>query len=371
MIKLTKKSDEQFRNELYEINKDLIPLEPYINSKEKIKIKCICCGNVFSSSPSNLLASHGCSICARKSRHDTQCMTKNIFKSRLDKIQPNLVLLSDYYNSYTKVRVRCKICGNEYNAFPNNLLRNYGCKQCYRNNHKPRSRDEFIGRVNEINDAFYIGEDYINGKELCSITCKICGYERSVIPNLFLSRGCRCPKCDGNIKITPNEYRDFVYNKNKDIIVVSDYITVKDKLLYKCDICGKRWNETPEVFRARDFRCKFCQRQYSKLEYEIQNNLIKFGVDFEEQKTFDNLLGVGNRKLSYDFFVPSKNLLIEAQGLQHYKPIKYFGGEKKFKIQKEHDSRKRTFAKNNGFDLIEISQKDYNRIPEILNENIS
>ena len=48
------------------------------------------------------------------------------------------------------------------------------------------------------------------------------------------------------------------------------------------------------------------------------------------------------------------NLLIEYQGIQHFKPIDTFGGEERFKYQQEKDNIKRAFAKENNIKLIEI-----------------
>ena len=31
-----------------------------------------------------------------------------------------------------------------------------------------------------------------------------------------------------------------------------------------------------------------------------------------------------------DFYIPSKNIAIECQGIQHFRPIEKFGGEKEF-----------------------------------------
>lgn len=79
--------------------------------------------------------------------------------------------------------------------------------------------------------------------------------------------------------------------------------------------------------------------------------------------------------LSFDFHIPSVNLLIECQGEQHYRP-KNFGGcskelaEKNFKIQQYHDLLKRKFAKENGIDLLEISFKDFHNIGNILEKKI-
>ena len=96
------------------------------------------------------------------------------------------------------------------------------------------------------------------------------------------------------------------------------------------------------------------------------NNKIKY----QSQKKFDTLLGLKNGHLSYDFYIESFNLLIEAQGIQHEKPIELFGGEEQFKIQQEHDRRKREYAENNGYRLLEIWYYDYDNIDEILDEFI-
>ena len=58
------------------------------------------------------------------------------------------------------------------------------------------------------------------------------------------------------------------------------------------------------------------------------------------------------RKLSYDFYIPSKNLLIEYNGEQHYKSIKHFGGRKMFLLQKHHDWLKRKYAKKKWYHFV-------------------
>ena len=51
-------------------------------------------------------------------------------------------------------------------------------------------------------------------------------------------------------------------------------------------------------------------------------------------------------------------------------PVEYFGGEKQFKIQKEHDLRKREYAKKNGIKLIEIWYTDIKNIDNILDRKL-
>ena len=116
---------------------------------------------------------------------------------------------------------------------------------------------------------------------------------------------------------------------------------------------------------------KSCGCMKSHGEYYISTYLLSNSINFEKQKKFSDLLGVGGGNLSYDFYLPQYNLLIEYQGEQHFKPYKIFGGEEQFAIQQEHDRRKREYAKDNGYRLLEISYKDYNNIDNILTKAIN
>lgn len=54
-----------------------------------------------------------------------------------------------------------------------------------------------------------------------------------------------------------------------------------------------------------------------------------------------------------DIHIPSKNIGIEYNGEQHYKPIDWFGGNKGFLNQQKRDEKKRELCKTNGLTLIE------------------
>ncbi len=85
------------------------------------------------------------------------------------------------------------------------------------------------------------------------------------------------------------------------------------------------------------------------------------------QKTFERLIGLGGGLLSYDFYLPNYNMLIEYQGEQHEHYVKGFHSSKKiFEKQQEHDRRKRVYAKNNTINLLEIWYWDFDNIYNIL-----
>ena len=87
------------------------------------------------------------------------------------------------------------------------------------------------------------------------------------------------------------------------------------------------------------------------------------------------MLGAGGGQLSYDFAMSDKKygyILIEYNGIQHYEANDYFGGEEKFKIQKEHDRRKRDYAKKHGYKLITIkyTYDTYESVEEYLDKEL-
>ena len=108
---------------------------------------------------------------------------------------------------------------------------------------------------------------------------------------------------------------------------------------------------------------------------EIEEILKNENINYTIQKTFDGLVGVGNTKIRYDFYLPKHNLLIEYQGIQHEKPIDFSGrGEdfaiKCFENQQEHDNRKREYAKKNNIKLLEIWYYDFENIENILKSHL-
>lgn len=105
----------------------------------------------------------------------------------------------------------------------------------------------------------------------------------------------------------------------------------------------------PNAF-IRGNRCPFCNIPHGE---DLVNGVLKsLGINYCYQKTFDDLKD--NKSLSYDFFIPSQNILIEYQGIQHYEPVDHFGGEDQFKVQQKHDKMKANYAKSHNYRLIAV-----------------
>lgn len=125
--------------------------------------------------------------------------------------------------------------------------------------------------------------------------------------------------------------------------------TLKQGLSYSCG-CHKL-----EVLREKT-KLGF---GISKSESFVNQYLKNKDIYYEPQKTFTDLRGSLGYPLSYDFAVYNSNMelvfLIECQGIQHYQPVEYFGGEKQFLVQQRNDASKREYACKMGVQLLEIS----------------
>ncbi len=59
--------------------------------------------------------------------------------------------------------------------------------------------------------------------------------------------------------------------------------------------------------------------------------------------------------MSYDIYICGLKIAIEYQGIQHFEPVDYFGGEESFNKQQERDKLKAQRSKENGVALIYIN----------------
>lgn len=94
-----------------------------------------------------------------------------------------------------------------------------------------------------------------------------------------------------------------------------------------------------------------------KAEHIVNDFLSKYSEHYEAQVIYSDLRGVNGYPLSYDFAVYLDDkpvLLIECQGVQHYKAVDYFGGIERFEIQQKNDAKKREYAKIHNISLLEI-----------------
>ena len=269
----------------------------------------------------------------------------------------------------------CKCeCGNIKSVQTNSLQRGFTktCGCCGFATVNSRCFDDLtgkrFGKLTVIEQSDYYISPNKKHKEIrwkCECDCGNICYVNSYCLKDKLTTSCGCYQREQTSECNTN---NLIGQKFGKLTVVKKHNSTKRRVVWECICdCGNVCHVVGGNLVSGN--TKSCGCINSCGETEIKSFLSNNGISFEYQKTFDNLYGIQNGKLSYDFYIPNHNLLIEYQGKQHEEPIEFFGGEKQFKIQQEHDKRKREYAKNNGYKLLEIWY--YDDIKQILFKELS
>ena len=416
---MRRRSNDSFIRELKQINTNVLILNSYLDSNTKIKCKCKIDNYEWEALPHSLLNGHGCPMCANNAHY-----TPDEFANKIKKINSNVIILGEYKNATEKILCECKLCKNTWETSPNVLIKGCGCPKCgkhirdtitYNNDLKLKGNniiciDEFAGvekRIKhkclvcnyifeatpqnvlkykscpicnikvrtkshesfkrEISDNIELLTDYINAKSPIKCRCKLCGYEWSVNAAYSLKYS-GCPKCAGNIKKNHIDFVKEVRSLNPNIEIISDYISSKEKITCQCVSCKNIWKTSPSNL-LNGTGCPKCKSSIG--EKKIADFLFENSITYIAQYKFSGLKGIGNKLLSYDFYISNYNLLIEFQGKQHFESIEYFGGQKNFLKQQIHDIRKRKYAKNHKINLLTIWYDEIDNIPQILEQYLN
>lgn len=295
-----KKTFDQVAKEVTQLSKgEYKVLPPYVNSKTKMEFIHLTCGNHFKMKFNAFQQGQRCPICASKHRSKLRTMTNAEFVKRVESTWGNeYTLLSEYVNSDTPIKVKHNKCGNIYMTRPADFIRGHGCLKCSYVERSPKigvnQRTPLSDVKKSINDI--LGDQYV------------------------------------------------VLTKDSDYKGNRQHISIKHL------VCGTVYKARYSDIQCGHTGCPYCNSP--KGELIISKILNTLNINYEAQKTFDDLKD--KSYLSYDFYIPDQNILIEYQGLQHYQPVEYFGGENQFKLQQQHDKLKSEYAKINNYNLITV-----------------
>jgi hypothetical protein len=317
----------------------------FVNSQTKIDIFCPIHGK-FEQTPNNHLNGNGCPTCV-----GNQKMTKNDFINKAIQKHGNKYdySLVNYVNRKTKVKIICPIHG-EFEQTPGKHIFGQSCSKCSK---KYMDTDFFIEKSKEVHNNRYDYSlvDFVNNKTKLKIICHIHG-EFKQLSNDHLN-GFGCSKCskrymDTNLFIEKStKIHDNKYNYS-----LVNYINTKTKVKIICPIHGE-FEQTPNS-HINNKGCLSCFE--SKGEKEIRMYLKDNNINFISQYKFIDCINI--LSLPFDFYLPDYNKCIEFQGIQHYEPRLFFGGEIQFEKQKKLDKIKREYCRKNNISLIIIKYND-------------
>lgn len=265
--------------------------------------------------------------------------------------------MSHYTNATTKIEIICKKHGSFY-QIPRHHISGYNCPKC---SGTYMDTEYFIMKSKEIHKNFYNYSkvSYVNNKTNVMIICPEHGeFEQKPKDHLL---GKRCKKCAG-------KYMDIKYfidkanlvHKHKYDYSNSCYISTASKINIICPKHGE-FKQTPNS-HLNGKGCPKCKE--SKGEKHIRSILERYRIDYIPQHTFDDCKNI--KPLLFDFYLPETNTCIEYNGIQHYKSVKYFGGEDKLIKTKRNDLIKYNYCKNNGIGLLILTKQNLNDLVKLM-----
>lgn len=300
--------------------------------------------------------------------------THNEFIKQMETINPNIDILTNYEKDNVKIKCKCKKCGNVWESTPTNLIQGKQCPECSnirRAQKHIKTNQKFIDELRDINKYIIPLENYKGCKNKIKCKCQIHDVVGYISPDHLLRGETFCKQCysEKQIKSISKTHKQFLkelYMRNKEIEVLDDYTNAFTYIKVRCKKCGHEWYATPSYLLSGGAKCQSCSRIYSQGESIISDYLDEHNINYIQHYGFKGLVGVGGKKLTYDYFIPKLNMLLEFQGQFHDGTAK-IQTEQQFKIQQEHDLRKNKYAIEHEHIFIEIWYDEdlYDKLDEI------
>jgi len=280
---------------------------------------------------------------------------------------------------FQSVRDKIEIICKEHGSFWQNFkvhTKGHGCSICgsILKIKKQRHLQLLIDKSNIIHNFLYDYssiKNYKNNKIKVPIYCSVCKEIFYQSFNCHLT-GCGCSKVhkinplllsqeESILKCKSAHGNKYDYSKTK-------YIRYNAKIEIICNEHG-RFLQTYSTHVSQKCGCPICNSSHG--EKIIFKFLKENNIDFITQKTFGNCKHKGI--LKFDFYIPSKNILIEYDGWQHFFVNEYFGGIEAFNDREIKDNIKNKYCEDNNIPLIRIPYwllDDPKEIEEILLNDI-
>lgn len=177
---------------------------------------------------------------------------------------------------------------------------------------------------------------------------------------IYQKNGFSCVWCESQYTYYTDDIIDYKMNQlwnNKEYTRVKSDLkdsNAKRRMIVKHNKCGHIWEVDLFHFLREGTACPECKR--SKGEKLVSKYLDDHNIPYEKEKVIE----IKNKKLRFDFFIilNNKTSVIEYNGIQHYEPIDFYGGEDSFLKQQINDQDKQEYCKDNNIDLIIIKYND-------------
>ena len=340
----------------------------YKNSMSKLHLKCNKDGYEWTPKYNNFMINSGCAKCNGNNKITQQEAETNVLNKcescDYELINPFIYVGNTQTIFYLKCNKDENIWESTYSSF---ISYNFGCKKCS-NRYKPTQQEAETNVLNKCNKKNYTllnDFNYKNSKTLIHLKCNNDNYEWFVQYKEFINNDSTCFICSRKTKYTQDEINNNVLDRcklmNYKLIEPFIYKNNKTRIYLMCDK-GHIWNPTYTSFVNTKRNCSVCKKSLG--EISISKILTDNKILYIEQHKFNNCKNINS--LVFDFYLPNYNTCIEYDGEQHYKSIKYFGGDKRFELQQQTDLIKTNYCIDNNIKLLRISYLTFDTIEKDL-----
>ena len=295
-------------------------------------------------------------------------LTKGMNKSEVNNLVSQWLEFLDekYLGSKYKHNWKCK-CGDVFQRDWGKIRERTSvkCEKCVYKYKRPISIEQHKKKVEDTNfiyvRSYFNGDilengEKVNKKPFIRISCKKCRKEFDIRADYFKDKISICPNCNPYLRLPKREESlAFLFPEIANMIISNEkdeQISFEDcykiyshsnmKFKFKCEKCGEVGSlKCLSQIVEKGYCCHFCCDNKSIPNKFMVELLKMLKLDFKSEKTFE----WSDRK-QYDFYIPSLEMLIEMNGIQHYEECNLT--TRTLKEERENDDYKRCLALRNG-----------------------
>jgi hypothetical protein len=226
------------------------------------------------------------------------------------------------------------------------------------------SLEEFVNKARSVHENFYDYSrvEYTKSNEKIEIICPEHGIFNQQANSHLQGHG--CPQCyheraGVQFKLNQQDFLDKSTKAHGDRYdySLSYYKTTLEKVTIICPLHGTFLQTPKDHFQGKG--CAICANRYkSNGERKICTLSEENQVIFE----FNSSLGCRNkdtgRLLRFDFYLPELNIAIEYDGIQHFLPVKRWGGKEGLESGQKRDRMKEDHCELLNIYLLRISYQE-------------
>lgn len=281
------------------------------------------------------------------------------FVEKIQKIHPNITLLSEYKGCHERVDCKCDICGYYWKPTPRYLLRGSGCKICSQkraNEKKVKNpvlyEQELIAKFPNI----HLITPYNCAKDKVQYHCDICNSNGELKASILLRKGCSFCR-EIKFKDGMRSYDNSIATKRPDLLIYlknpsdSKYLCQSGKIIPM--VCPNCHTETMKIISnvvKQGFSCPVCSDKISYPNKLIRALMSQIHTDYICYEYSPEWL----KPMRFDcyFEINSKKYAIEMDGRWHFTD-NHLSGQTMQETQKI-DKYKVEVAKNHSVQVIHI-----------------